>query len=95
MLENEPLLFRFHRGGLNESMETVTEIESFEELIMLITSSWDVQPTRITIEPYMFDERIGWDTQLVRVVLAGETANVSYPVGYLNRKPDWGVKDYE
>ena len=87
----KPLLFRFHRGGLEESMQTLIEIKSFEQLLIHIADAWDVPFTRLTVSPYHFDHRIDWDTQLVRVFIE----DISYPVGYLNRKPDWSVKDYE
>lgn len=75
--------FRWHRGGLAESMETVMEVESFEELRQVIDKSnrevWcNPVPVKLTteinVEPYGFDERIGWDTHIVsqRIVEAGE-----------------------
>ena len=85
------LLFRFHRGGLSESMETVTIIHSFEQLICMINGWWDSPLTKITIEPYIFDSRIDWDTQLVIIHVQDKT----YPVGYLNKKPDWSTPKEE
>jgi hypothetical protein len=87
----KPLLFRFHRGGLEESMQTVIEIKSFEQLLITIIDGWDINPTKVEIKPYIYDERIHWDTHFV-IIHVGES---NYPVGYLNRKPDWSVKDYE
>jgi len=85
------LLFRFHRGGLNESMETAVIVDSFEHLLIHISDAWDVPFTKLTVTPYVFDHRIQWDTHLVCVSLG----DISYPVGYLNKKPDWSIKDYE
>lgn len=85
------LLFRFHKGGLDESMETVQVIKSFEQLIIIVTEWWDSPLSKISIKPYAYDDRIQWDTQLV-MIHVGES---SYPVGYLNKKPEWSITDYE
>lgn len=85
------LLFRFHRGGLDESMETVTIIESFEELLVLAIDFWDSPFTKLTVEPYVYDQRIHWDTQLVLI----HVRDKSYPIGYLNRDPKWSHKQGE
>ncbi len=85
------LLFRFHKGGLSESMETLTIIESFEQLICIINEWFDSPLTKITIEPYIYDHRIDWDTQLVMIKVRDQT----YPVGYLNKKPQWNAPKEE
>ncbi len=91
MNEDNPLLFRFHSGTLDDSMATIIKIESHDHLITLIKDAWDVNPTEITIKPYIYDDRIKWDTHLVLVHLG----NISYPIGYLNKNPEWSLTDYE
>jgi len=78
------LLFRFHKGGLDESMETIVKISSFEELVTIIAEYWDSPFTQITINPYNYDERIKWDTQMVMI----HVDDKKYPVGYLNKEPN-------
>lgn len=62
---------RIHKGGLAESMKTVTEIEPTTEAIAeYLRSQWDslgygVYPENIRVEPYGFDERIEWNTYIV------------------------------
>lgn len=70
-------LFRYHRGGLIESLATTIVITSRKELetqIALWYSDWIFKPFRLTmkIEPYpnaenCFDSRIGWYTHVVTV----------------------------
>ncbi len=93
----KPLLFRFHRGGLDESMQTVIEIKSFSHLIMHIEEKWEVQPLKISIEPYMYDARIEWDTHIVQVTFGHPQGNmITYPVGFLSRAPDeWREVNYQ
>lgn len=86
-----PLLFRFHRGSLSDSMETVIEIKSFEQLIVLTIGDWLINPIKIEIKPYVYDNRINWDTHLVVI----QEEDTCYPIGYLNRKPDWNINDYQ
>ncbi|MES0444990.1 MAG: hypothetical protein ABUJ92_00455 [Desulfobacterales bacterium] len=62
-------LFREHRGLLDDSMETVIKLESFEELeakAKEITEfyGWGDE---VKVEPYAYDIRIEWDTHLVTV----------------------------
>jgi len=83
------LLFRFHMGSLDNSMKTVTEIKSLEQLMELSNGGWHKNPITIEIKPYMYDHRINWDTHIVVV----HAEDMIYPIGYLNCKPDWGVND--
>jgi hypothetical protein len=82
------LLFRFHRGGYNESMDTVVEIESKDHLELLACKawhSWGLKFISLEIKPHVFDERNQWDTHLVLASFGERTV----PVGYLNKNPDW------
>jgi len=61
-------LFRYHRGGLTESMATTIEIESKKELISILNKNiFGTDFENITIEPYCFDSRINWDTYIVHL----------------------------
>ena len=81
------LLFRFHRGGLDESMQTVTEIHSMADLINLTQEKWGDMLRGISIEPYGYDERIQWDTYIVTAVVGTNQDRVSAVVGFLNGNP--------
>ncbi len=52
--------FRFHRGGLEESLKTTIEINSIEELKSKIGN-----PTNIEFQHCGMDARINWDTYYV------------------------------
>lgn len=71
-------LFRFHRGGLHESLRTTVVVKNGIELCKIITNSFDYKmrhknkrSVRLKITPYPddnnFDERIGWYTHMVSV----------------------------
>lgn len=81
----KPLLFRFHRGSLADSMDTVVEIKDLEHLVNLIEESWAVQIDALKIEQYMKDDRIDWDTQIVSIRVCADGNCVTYPVGFLNQ----------
>ena len=83
----KPLLFRFHKGVLKDSMSTVIIIVSPSFLASHITSIMDLKFKTINIQPYCYDERIDWDTYLVTGTVIGMDWEV--PIGFLNRKPDW------
>ena len=66
-------LFRFHRGGLAESMKTCVPVTTMDELLVVLrtqaTHPCDVKPRpdNIEVKPYSFDSRILWDTHIVKV----------------------------
>ncbi len=61
--------FRFHKGGLQESIETTVEVTSLEALKDHINKESlfprGYSKDDIKIKPYCFDPRTGWDTHLV------------------------------
>lgn len=68
--------FRFHRGGLAESIATMTEIASSDELIALISerigpdlpAEFDSSHLQITAYMLSPDPRIGWaETYAVQI----------------------------
>jgi len=71
---NNSILFRFHRGGLIESLETIIEVSNRIELEHIICDVYGVGD--ISIKEYGYDDRIDWDTY---IVCHNENA-----VGYLN-----------
>jgi hypothetical protein len=68
-------LYRPHRGSLADAMREVVEVNDFAQLVRHMrrgVESWyppAAMPTmeNTTIEPYGFDDRIGWDTHIVLV----------------------------
>lgn len=47
-------------------METVVEFDGLFRLVELINDA-GFEPGEIEVNPYCFDDRIGWDTHLVTV----------------------------
>lgn len=75
------MIFRFHRGGFQESMDTLKEVHSMDELRTYIETVFE-QPrySGIRFSPYGFDEREGWgDTWLVMV--RDNVEEYEFPVG--------------
>lgn len=61
-------LFRWHRGSLSESMETIREFESYADLLRFVQEdmeAWNVSVTALTFEHSGIDDRNGWDTWIV------------------------------
>ena len=56
-------LYRDHMGSLFSSMETVQTMNDFSELEAYLHKCFG--PGEITVKPYYYDRRIGWDTHLV------------------------------
>ena len=78
----KPLKYRCHRGGLEESMETVIEVNSREELLKIIQERYPLlNIKRIAIDKdSTWDERIGWETHYV----INMTSLPVHIIGYIN-----------
>lgn len=60
-----PFLFRWHRGSLAESMETVREfqdIESFRNYLEEDYKHWKAEVEKLGVSYCGYDSRIGWNT---------------------------------
>jgi hypothetical protein len=68
--EEKEVLFRPHRGTLATAMEEVRAFKSRAELIDFLNKDLanygrKIDENKFRIEPYCYDERIGWDTYIV------------------------------
>lgn len=87
-------LFRFHRGGLHESLQTTIIVRTFNDMVKAIIMSFDEDMLKtqnwgaiFEVKPYPdeqdnFDVRIGWYTQIVLCNIYEE--NKMHPVGFLS-----------
>ena len=87
-------LFRFHRGGLHESLQTTIVVKTFNDVVKAIVMSFDEEMLKkqtwgaaFKIIPYPeegknFDHRIGWYTQMVLCNFYEE--GKMHPVGFLS-----------
>jgi len=57
-------LFRYHRGSLEESMKTIIEVNSLDDLKKKLSEEYG--ETNLTCDFYCFDKRINWDTYMIR-----------------------------
>jgi hypothetical protein len=84
-------LFRFQRGSLSDSMKTVIEVKDKKELLEVINKN--LQPfgifkeENIKIEPYCYDKRIDWDTQIVSTYCRS-SPQLNCVHGFLNKPFD-------
>lgn len=63
-------LFRWHRGGLSESMATATPCTSLVALVSILRQRPKYErltTDRVGVEFYARDERIGWASHIVTV----------------------------
>jgi hypothetical protein len=68
------MLYRHHRGSLDDSMATACEVTDFKHLVEIIhkdREGWsdqpEVTPETVRLEPLGYDKRIDWDTYIVTV----------------------------
>lgn len=63
---------REHRGLLTESMATLREVKNRQELLDIVRKQLapfgvEVEPKQLHVEPYMYDDRIGWETHIITI----------------------------
>lgn len=54
--------FREHRGLLEDSMKTVVDLPASTDAL---ARHLGVEASRIEVKPYVYDDRINWDTHIV------------------------------
>ncbi len=65
-------LVREHRGGLADSMATVQAVRDMAHLVVIIARTLvpdgvAVRWEQVHVEPYVYDDRIGWNTHLITI----------------------------
>lgn len=87
-------LFRFHRGGLHDSLQTTIIVKTFNDMVKAIVMSFDENMisqqklgAKFEVVPYpsedhCFDSRIGWYTQIVTTNIFEE--DKMHPIGFLS-----------
>lgn len=79
------MLYRSHRGGLVESMQTIQEIEPTKPALLRVLQETGeplkFQTSDIRVTYYGYDDRIKWDTYLVSVCHNREWCAVGYTNG--------------
>ena len=78
--------YRPHKGGFDESMKLVVEVNSEKELKAIIEKNYELLVHEIEIEPYCYDPRNMWDTHIVLVKFAAMKEFV--PMGYTDGNLD-------
>lgn len=76
--------FRDHRSSYEESMKTVQEFNSKQEIIDYLNEEWakfNIEVADVQFHHLCFDERNGWDTWLVMFCFEGQDI---YPVAGLS-----------
>jgi hypothetical protein len=79
--------FREHRGGLDESLATTVELEPTKDALNAQLQQrygewWKFNEDDVSVKPYSFDVRIGWDTHIVCI----KGAAVGYTDGPLSER---------
>jgi hypothetical protein len=82
------VLYRYHKGSLDNSMETMRVVTSKKHLIEVVSHQMDQPCVSVEIKPYGYDDRIGWNTHIVLAMFESHQALFNtknpIPVGYTN-----------
>lgn len=96
-------LFRFHKGGLDESLQTTIIVRTFNDMVRAIIASFDEDMiaqqkwgAKFEVKSYPsegvnFDHRTGWYTQMVLANLYEE--GKMHPIGFLSEP--FALSDYD
>jgi hypothetical protein len=92
---------REHRGSLEDSMATVVEIPATKEALVkeivkkLSKFYVNISEESVTVEPYAFDERIGWDSHVVSVKGHGVYGFTDGPLDLVVEFVEWADQGQE
>lgn len=81
------ILFRPHRGSLEDSMKLVREVNNISELLKEVKSEFmfgelmDIDESNIEINPYCFDDMITGSTHVVILVVGDERLTMGFTNG--------------
>lgn len=73
MSEHKKIMFRHHRGSLDDSMKTLKEFSTIKDLIDYLTDyvseNWLIKPDTYNIVSryYGYDNRVKWSTYIVYI----------------------------
>jgi len=96
-------LFRFHRGGLKESLQTTIIVKNLHDLMLAIFKNYTEKEFpesdwgfNLKISPYpdidtCFDIRIGWFTYIVTANLYEKDG--FHPIGFLSEPLDESIDE--
>lgn len=79
--------FREHRGSLIESMKTLVEFNDRSQLLDILKKTFGDYKipknlNNFKIKPYIYDERIDWDTHMVTLEGHGVLGFTDSPVDH-------------
>lgn len=65
----DAMKYRPHRGSLHKAMAEVVELQDRSELIAYLANDlgFQLDDADVRVEPYCYDDRIGWNTHIVTV----------------------------
>ena len=76
------IAFRFHRGGFEESMETLQIFKSTKDMFIFLSRKYQMSFSNFRIEPYFMseDSRCKWD--FTNIVMYKSKNNNWCPLGW-------------
>ena len=83
------MLYRRHRGSLNEAIKNLVEFNTEEDLFHIVQKDYEglVEIARIEFGGYIYDQRIDWHTYQVIAHFTKPKKSTSI-VGFVNGLPD-------
>lgn len=63
------VLFREHKGSLEDSLQTIKEIDSLKDIQFIISDKYFHPVSDLKSEYYFYDGRISWDTYIITAML--------------------------
>lgn len=81
------MLFRKVKGSLQDSLKTITEIYSVEDIKDIVNTDFSYQGAtveEVKCQYECYDDRIKWDSYIISVKFHNDP--IIYPVGYTNSR---------
>ena len=78
-------LFREHRGSLEDSLQTMVEVETLKDIQVIISDKFFHPVLDLKSEYYTYDGRISWDTYIITGEVEGTRIVVGFTKGEVEK----------
>lgn len=79
------VLFREQKGSLEDSLQTIKEIDSLKDIQFIISDKYYHPVSDLKSEYYTYDGRISWDTYIITGIVEGTRIVVGFTKGDIEK----------
>ncbi len=79
------VLFREHKGSLEDSLQTIKEVDSLKDIQFTMNEKYFHPISNLKSEYYTYDGRISWDTYIITAMLEETRIVIGFTKGDIEK----------